>query len=354
MDYTATLSQTETFLAYQASESLRIEKQRAHEETETALKLLKEEHFDIISDQHDKHWTAVKALNNDILELNDTINSLNGVINNEKEILLQEKEDRKKNELILANNMELLRKEFDLNIENEKKMSEKILLETLEKVASSNEELNSGFVEECEKYSRLLLAAQVEYKELEDRWRKRDSLPEDLNRIIQLENEMIDKDELVVRTREEMLYFKREMLNREENFNQKFNRTPNVGVMQVIKSTELGTSMNVNNGVGTLGTINEKNSTLKNPVPGGFGGRKSSKPTFFVAPGGGVASMGTLGMGMGSGTMSPATNSPGKVSNTTGKIQNNLNNSSSNNNNNNNNNGNNIGLKGPSRRQSSS
>ena len=65
------------------------------------------------------------------------------------------------------------------------------------------------------------------------RWQNRESRPEDLARIAQLEREMVEKDELVARTREEMLYFKREMLNREENYNQKFNRQPNVGVMQV-------------------------------------------------------------------------------------------------------------------------
>ena len=350
MEYLANLSQTENFLVYQSAETLRIEKQRAHEETEKALQLLKDEHFNITSDQHDKHWTAVENLNKDILKLENNISLLNEGIKKEKEFLLVEMDKRKDDQLIFEEKIAVLRKENEINIENERKKSERKLSETLEKVELNNEKLNSEFADECEKYNRLLLAAQAEYKELEDRWRKRESLPEDLNRIIQLENEMIEKDELVVKTREEMLYFKREMLNREENFNQKFNRTPNVGVMQVIKSTELGASMNLNNGMGTMGATIDKNSTLKNPIPGGFGGRKSSKPTFFVAPNGGVASMGTLGMGtgmgVGTGTMSPAANSPGKIFNTTNNI------SSSNLNNNNN-----IGSRSKddqSRRQSSS
>ena len=32
-----------------------------------------------------------------------------------------------------------------------------------------------------------------------------------------------------------MIYFKRELLNREENFNKRFGASPNVGVMQVVK-----------------------------------------------------------------------------------------------------------------------
>ena len=39
----------------------------------------------------------------------------------------------------------------------------------------------------------------------------------------------------LVKAREEMIYFKRELLNREENFNKRFGASPNVGVMQVVK-----------------------------------------------------------------------------------------------------------------------
>ena len=328
MEHQANLSQTESFLAYQSAETLRLEKQRAHQETEKALQLLKDEHFNVISDQHDKHRTALENLNNDAVKLNEIIGSLHEEIKKEKKFFLVELDKRENDQLIFAEKIAVLRKENEINTENEKKKNERKILEILDKVALDNEILNSEHADECEQYGRLLITAQAEYKELVDRWHKRESLPEDLNRIIQLENEMVDKDELVIKTREEMLYFKREMLNREENFNQKFNRSPNVGVMQVIKSTELGASMNLNNGVGTMGATIEKNSTLKNPIPGGFGGRKSSKPSFFVAPNGGIASMGTLGMGSGSGsgsgigTMSPAANSPGKIFNTMNNIPN--------------------------------
>lgn len=38
---------------------------------------------------------------------------------------------------------------------------------------------------------------------------------------------------MAARAREEMAFFKRELLNREENYNKKFNANPVVGVMQV-------------------------------------------------------------------------------------------------------------------------
>jgi hypothetical protein len=50
----------------------------------------------------------------------------------------------------------------------------------------------------------------------------------------------VEKDELVAKTKDEMMYFKREMLNREDNYNSKFNAKPVVGVMQVIKNKDGG------------------------------------------------------------------------------------------------------------------
>ena len=72
--------------------------------------------------------------------------------------------------------------------------------------------------------------------ELELRWINRSSRPEDVTRIHQLEEELSDKEQSLQRTREEMMYYKREMINREENYNTKFNVSPVVGVMNVINN----------------------------------------------------------------------------------------------------------------------
>ena len=82
---------------------------------------------------------------------------------------------------------------------------------------------------------------------------------------------MVEKDDLVARTREEMIYFKRELLNREENFNSKFNRQPNVGVMQVIKPREKNDS-------------SSSDPSSKSSLGIGFGGKANgtSKPMYSV------------------------------------------------------------------------
>lgn len=66
-----------------------------------------------------------------------------------------------------------------------------------------------------------------------DRYENRPSREEDVHRIRKLEADAIESRSVAVRAREEMAFFKRELLNREENYNKKFNVNPVVGVMQV-------------------------------------------------------------------------------------------------------------------------
>jgi hypothetical protein len=71
--------------------------------------------------------------------------------------------------------------------------------------------------------------------EWEAQYLRRESRAEDVARIALLEQAGRDKDALVKQTLDEMAYFKRELLNREEMYNKTFARAPNVGVLQVLK-----------------------------------------------------------------------------------------------------------------------
>lgn len=66
-----------------------------------------------------------------------------------------------------------------------------------------------------------------------NRYDNRPSREEDKRRICELEADAIESRNVAARAREEMAFFKRELLNREENYNKKFNANPVVGVMQV-------------------------------------------------------------------------------------------------------------------------
>jgi predicted nuclease with TOPRIM domain len=136
------------------------------------------------------------------------------------------------------------------------------------------------------RYDEKLREASKLYKALDEKYRNRESRPEDVQRISELEREMVEKDELVAKTREEMLYFKREMLNREENYNQKFNRQPNVGVMQVLKTKDM-----------TGSDSGGDRSAGKETNPASFGSRKPSPMRMIPATNNSNSS--NLGLGIG-------------------------------------------------------
>ena len=75
---------------------------------------------------------------------------------------------------------------------------------------------------------------QGQYALLERKYAARESRPEDLEKIADLESENNQRAEDLARMKKEMAYFKNELLNREENFNKKFGASPNVGVMNVL------------------------------------------------------------------------------------------------------------------------
>ena len=106
----------------------------------------------------------------------------------------------------------------------------------IEENMNQTRELNEEFMKSKELMDDQYAELQTRFNSLEERFMNRESRPEDVKRIRQLEAEMVNKNKEIKRVREEMKYFKLELLNREENFNKTFSRTPNVGVMQVVKT----------------------------------------------------------------------------------------------------------------------
>lgn len=69
------------------------------------------------------------------------------------------------------------------------------------------------------------------FAELQDLYENRPSRPEDLEMIRQLQEEILQKDNLLKKAAEDMKFYKLELINREENFNKMFGTNPMVGVM---------------------------------------------------------------------------------------------------------------------------
>ncbi|CAM9673751.1 unnamed protein product [Chrysoparadoxa australica] len=91
-------------------------------------------------------------------------------------------------------------------------------------------------------WAQQLQTEQQRTREWEKKFIDRPSRDEDILLIRDLQNEVAEKESLVRRAKEEMAYFKRELLNREEMYNKKFNSNPVVGVMQVVKGSGGGSS----------------------------------------------------------------------------------------------------------------
>ena len=163
-----------------------------------------------------------------------------------------------------------------------KEQSQKALLQQQERFEADMKLLKMEFAEDREKFEQNLQQQQMEYNILEEKYQNRESRPDDVARIQQLEYEMIEKDELVKTTRDEMMYLKRELMNREESYNTKFNSKPIVGVMSVIKDPA---------------SASQKGQSTKGGSSKAPPGVKSNKPTNVVRPQPGMGMGGIGGMG---------------------------------------------------------
>ena len=110
-----------------------------------------------------------------------------------------------------------------------------------------------------------------------------------MSRISDLEHLVLEKDSLVKQTIEEMAYIKRELLNREETYNKTFSRTPNIGVLQVLKphvANPMGNSASSNNSSNgrirrtkaSMSNVNSTNNSGADIVPNKDGIKKSLPP----------------------------------------------------------------------------
>eukprot|EP00605_Chrysophyceae_sp_TOSAG23-4_P001977 GSChrysophyteH1.ASY1.ANO1.2191.1 assembled CDS len=231
-----------------------------------------------------EHEKATLHLNN---ELSSTMSALQALKEAHAALgteLNDEKARASKESLQAKMAMERLAHENQTNLRNEKEASQKALMNAQDSFQADMRLLKVEFAEDRSIYERSLEDAKREYLALEEKYQNRESRPDDLARIQQLEYEMVEKDELVKTTRDEMLYLKRELMNREESYNSKFNAKPVVGVMNVLKDPA------ANKG--------------KSGAPGMSS--KTNKPTNVVRPqpGMGMGMMGGIG-GSGVGNSAP-------------------------------------------------
>lgn len=107
-----------------------------------------------------------------------------------------------------------------------------------EEIVRIEDELGQQLRESKQRYQDMeeeaeekLTELEMRNAQLESKYNRRESRPEDLEKIKHLNDTIIEMQAVVDQTKEEMKYFKLELMNREENFNKAFGGGPNVGVM---------------------------------------------------------------------------------------------------------------------------
>lgn len=128
-----------------------------------------------------------------------------------------------------------MKKNAEERIQDVKNAAKEELGLFLEENMMETKALNDHFEETKTFMEGNLLELKMQLEEWKVKYANRESRPEDLERIASLEESVRHKNLLIRKTLDEMAYFKREMLNREEMYNKTFARNPNVGLLQVLK-----------------------------------------------------------------------------------------------------------------------
>uniref|UniRef100_A0A8C9PST1 Family with sequence similarity 184 member A n=1 Tax=Spermophilus dauricus TaxID=99837 RepID=A0A8C9PST1_SPEDA len=74
-------------------------------------------------------------------------------------------------------------------------------------------------------------ALQVSLEEVEEKYLKRESKPEDIQMITELKAMLTERDQVIKKLIEDNKFYQLELVNRETNFNKVFNSSPTVGVI---------------------------------------------------------------------------------------------------------------------------
>ncbi|XP_067149899.1 protein FAM184A [Apteryx mantelli] len=74
-------------------------------------------------------------------------------------------------------------------------------------------------------------ALQISLEEMEEKYKTRESRPEDLQLISELKDLIAERDQLIKKLIEDKKFYQLELVNRETNYNKVFNASPNVGVI---------------------------------------------------------------------------------------------------------------------------
>ncbi|XP_053918989.1 protein FAM184A isoform X5 [Cuculus canorus] len=116
---------------------------------------------------------------------------------------------------------------------------------------------------------------QISLEEMEEKYKNRESRPEDLQLISELKDLIAERDQLIKKLIEDKKFYQLELVNRETNYNKMFNASPNVGVINPLvkqkkkndKSTNRFVSVPNLNAVESSGVVGNGHPNRLDPIP---------------------------------------------------------------------------------------
>uniref|UniRef100_W5LNW8 Family with sequence similarity 184 member Aa n=1 Tax=Astyanax mexicanus TaxID=7994 RepID=W5LNW8_ASTMX len=195
----------------------------AKRELDNTLERCEQHEQDLLGRISDLHQ-EVSCRKNRIADLDHEIHSLNETISTlTKELELKGKEVLR---IRSEANLQIRAHEQDLSKRHEREMGEMN--------ASHNRETHimlSDFNKAQELLKDKISALQILLEGTEEKFRNRESRPEDLQTIAELREMVAERESLVKKLVDDKKFYQLELVNRETSFNKVFNTSPNVGVI---------------------------------------------------------------------------------------------------------------------------
>ncbi|KAM9260976.1 protein FAM184A isoform 2-T2 [Cariama cristata] len=118
-------------------------------------------------------------------------------------------------------------------------------------------------------------ALQISLEEMEEKYKNRESRPEDLQLISELKDLIAERDQLIKKLIEDKKFYQLEIVNREPNYNKMFNASPNVGVINPLvkqkkkndKSTNRFVSVPNLSALESSGVVGNGHPNRLDPIP---------------------------------------------------------------------------------------
>uniref|UniRef100_A0AAR2JSP8 Protein FAM184A/B N-terminal domain-containing protein n=1 Tax=Pygocentrus nattereri TaxID=42514 RepID=A0AAR2JSP8_PYGNA len=178
-------------------------------------------------EQHVSKWDLQQEVNcrkNRIADLDHEIHSLNETISTlTKELELKGKEVLR---IRSEANLQIRAHEQDLSKRHERELAEMNMSHNRE-----TQIMFSDFNKAQELLKDKISALQILLEGTEEKFRNRESRPEDLQTIADLREMVAERETLVKKLVDDKKFYQLELVNRETSFNKVFNTSPNVGVI---------------------------------------------------------------------------------------------------------------------------